>query len=221
MSMPHESRPDESWPAESWSGESWSAESNPESFPDDRATQAAVPPIDPTLTAPLAADPTFDVGYRPPTYVPPPYPTPDPALGYPSSPYPTSAYPLQGHPGQPPYPGSYAGQTPYPGAGQYSAGPNPYAAPQAFPGSSPYPAPGYPPYGYPMARPTNTLAILSLVFAFVFFPAGIVCGHIARRQIARTGEGGLGLSTAGLVLSYLQVAFWILIIGVGVAATTS
>jgi hypothetical protein len=57
------------------------------------------------------------------------------------------------------------------------------------------------------------MAILSLVFAFVFAPLGIVFGHVAKRQIRRTGEGGSGLATAGLVLSYIftiiAIASWI------------
>jgi hypothetical protein len=52
-------------------------------------------------------------------------------------------------------------------------------------------------------RGTNVMAILSLVFAFVFSPLGIVFGHIAKSQIRRTGEGGSGLATAGLILSYI------------------
>jgi hypothetical protein len=38
-------------------------------------------------------------------------------------------------------------------------------------------------------RGTNVMSILSLVFAFVFAPLGIVFGHIAKKQIRRTGEG--------------------------------
>lgn len=71
----------------------------------------------------------------------------------------------------------------------------PYTAAQA----GPYP----PPYGYPyppMQAGTNTLAILALVFAFIFAPAAIVMGAIARKQIRRTGEQGMGLATAGFVL---------------------
>lgn len=49
-------------------------------------------------------------------------------------------------------------------------------------------------------RRTNTMAILALVFAFVFSPLAIAFGVVARKQIARTGEGGSGLATAGLVL---------------------
>jgi hypothetical protein len=60
--------------------------------------------------------------------------------------------------------------------------------------------PGYPP---PAPRPTNTMAILSLVFAFFFWPLAIIFGHIGKRQIERTGEAGGGLATAGLIIGYL------------------
>ncbi|MGH3912531.1 MAG: DUF4190 domain-containing protein [Pseudonocardiaceae bacterium] len=54
-------------------------------------------------------------------------------------------------------------------------------------------------------RPTNTLAIPALVLAFAFWPLAIVFGHRARKQIRRTGEGGRGLATAGLVIGYLAI----------------
>lgn len=70
-----------------------------------------------------------------------------------------------------------------------------------------------PPYAYVQVAPTNTMAILALIFAFVFCPLGIVFGHIARRQIRERGESGHGLATAGLVLGYvftgLQLILWI------------
>ncbi|MEU4591954.1 DUF4190 domain-containing protein [Micromonospora aurantiaca (nom. illeg.)] len=84
---------------------------------------------------------------------------------------------------QPPY----APQPPY---GQY--GP---------PGQGPGPGP----------RGTNVLAILSLVFAFVFAPAGIVCGHLAKRQIRQTGEDGDHLANWGLILSYIFTAIGLLV----------
>jgi hypothetical protein len=59
---------------------------------------------------------------------------------------------------------------------------------------------------------TNTMAILSVVFAFVFSPLGIVFGLVGRRQTRRTGQRGRGLATTGLALS---VAF--LVVGVAVA----
>jgi hypothetical protein len=73
---------------------------------------------------------------------------------------------------------------------------DPYILPVA------YPAPGYA-YPPPAPRPTNTMAILSLVFAFVFWPLAIIFGHIGKRQITRTGEAGGGLATAGLIMGYL------------------
>jgi len=50
------------------------------------------------------------------------------------------------------------------------------------------------------------MAIAALILAFVFYPVGIVLGHVARGQIKRTGEGGKGLATAALILGYLQLA---------------
>ncbi|NES14170.1 MULTISPECIES: DUF4190 domain-containing protein [Micromonospora] len=77
-------------------------------------------------------------------------------------------------------------------------------------GQQPPPYPPQPPYGQygppgepPRPRGTNVLAVLSLVFAFVFAPAGIVLGHLAKRQIRQTGEEGDQLATWGLILSYV------------------
>ena len=65
--------------------------------------------------------------------------------------------------------------------------------------------------------------LLALVFAFIFAPAAIVLGHIAKRQIRQTGEQGEGLATAGLWLGYiftgLYVAFcalWIILAVAGI-----
>ena len=92
---------------------------------------------------------------------------------------------------------------PPPPYGEY---PPPYGA---------YPPPpygGYPPVytGYPQPQSTNTLAIASLVCAFVFAPLGIIFGHVSLSQIKKTGEEGRGLALAGLIISYLFTAFMIL-----------
>jgi hypothetical protein len=62
---------------------------------------------------------------------------------------------------------------------------------------------------------TNVMAILALVFAFVFAPLGIVFGAIAKRQIRETGEQGMGLAKAGfwlgLVFTVLSVAWFVLV----------
>ncbi len=86
------------------------------------------------------------------------------------------------------------------------------------------PPPGQPVYGPPAGQPgqpaygqpppaipgTNVMAILALVFAFVFAPLGIVFGVIGRKQIDRTGESGRGLATAGLVLGIIFTVISIL-----------
>ena len=75
------------------------------------------------------------------------------------------------------------------------------------------PSTGY--RGAPPATGTNVMAILALVFAFVFPVAGIVFGHVAKSQIRRTGEQGSGLATAGLVLSYIFTILtivWVIVV---------
>ncbi len=58
------------------------------------------------------------------------------------------------------------------------------------------------------------MAIASLVLAFVFAPATIVTGHIARSQIRRTGESGGGLALAGLIIGYCYIGFFVLFLAV-------
>ncbi len=84
--------------------------------------------------------------------------------------------------------------------------PGPQPSGSGPPGQQPYPQAGYP------VPPTNTMAILALVFAFVFAPLGIVFGVIGRRQIDRTGEGGRGLATAGLVVGIVFTVMAVLYI---------
>jgi uncharacterized protein DUF4190 len=93
------------------------------------------------------------------------------------------------------------GQQPPPGYGQqqYGYGPMPGYAPG-------YGAPAYGP------RPTNTMAILALVLAFVFAPAGLVLGIMARKQIRQTGEEGDGLALAGMIVGGIFTAIFVLII---------
>ncbi|MFO7691020.1 MAG: DUF4190 domain-containing protein, partial [Cryobacterium sp.] len=62
------------------------------------------------------------------------------------------------------------------------------------------------PEGYATPPRTNTLAVVSLVSAFVFSLVAIVTGHIALGQIRARGEAGRGLAIAGLVLGYLGAA---------------
>jgi hypothetical protein len=123
----------------------------------------------------------------------PSYPQSDPYGAQPGSP--AAPYGGQTFGGQPPGGQPYGGQ-PY--GGQQYGGPT-YGGQQ-------YPAAGYP----APATGTNIMAILSLVFAFVFAPVGIVLGHVAKRQIKQTGEQGSGLATAGLVISYVFTGLYLL-----------
>ena len=72
----------------------------------------------------------------------------------------------------------------------------------------------------PRTPPNNTLATAALVLGLfgVAIPA-IICGHIARGQIRRTGEHGDGLAVAGLVLGYGAIAFMAILIVVAIAST--
>ena len=122
--------------------------------------------------------------------------------------YGQQSYDQQGY-GQQPYPqpayGQPQGYGQQPGYGQPSYGQPAYG--QGTPGYGP-------PVGYlpQYARPTNTMAILALVMAFVFAPAGLILGIIARKQIRQTGEQGDGLALAGIIVGGLFTAFFVLMI---------
>ncbi len=96
-------------------------------------------------------------------------------------------------------------QVPYGGgAGQYQA-PN---AQVPYGGG----AGGYPASNWSGTRPTNALAVVSLVtglLCFTFIP--VIFGHIALGQIKRTGEGGATMAIIGLVLGYAQIVAGILL----------
>jgi protein-disulfide isomerase len=64
--------------------------------------------------------------------------------------------------------------------------------------------------GGPVAPPTNTLAIVSLVTGFCCSIAAVITGHLALGQIRRTHQAGRGLAIAGLVLGYLGLFFTVL-----------
>ena len=75
----------------------------------------------------------------------------------------------------------------------------------------------------PVAK-TNGLAIASLACGLAQFAFGplatipaIMCGHMARGQIKRTGEQGAGLALAGLILGWAAVILGIVLIVFGLA----
>ncbi|WP_030441630.1 DUF4190 domain-containing protein [Actinoplanes subtropicus] len=141
--------------------------------------------------------------YPPPGGTPDPY-QPQQPYGQPYDPNaPSSGQPY----GQPPASGQPYGQPttgqPYDQPAAYQQQPQGYGYSAPGYGTPGYGAAGYGALGYAPVAATNTLAILALVFAFVFAPAAIVMGHIAKKQIRQSGEQGEGLATAGLVLGYI------------------
>ncbi|WP_454792034.1 sensor domain-containing protein [Mycolicibacterium lutetiense] len=64
---------------------------------------------------------------------------------------------------------------------------------------------GPPPQSSSPRDEANTLATLSVVFAFVFAPAGAVLGHLGLSQIKRTGQRGRDRALVGLSLSYALI----------------
>jgi hypothetical protein len=75
-----------------------------------------------------------------------------------------------------------------------------------------YSAPTAPP---PNRQPVNALATLSVVFAFVFAPAGAILGHLGLRQVRRTGQRGRDRALIGTVLSYAVI---VVVVGVVVVS---
>lgn len=123
---------------------------------------------------------------------------------YPPYQDPNTSYQNPQH-GQPQYPNPQYGQPQY--------GQPQYGRPQY--GQAPYVGAGFRP-----APATNTLAIVSLVLAVLgltFIPliasvCAVVCGHVAKGQIKRTGEGGSGFATAGLIVGYVSIALFVLVV---------
>jgi len=72
------------------------------------------------------------------------------------------------------------------------------------------------------ARPTNTMAIVSLVLGILSWFAlpvlgaigAVICGHIARGEIRRSPGvfEGDGMAVAGLILGYLHLVLCLLVL---------
>jgi hypothetical protein len=102
-------------------------------------------------------------------------------------------------------------------------------APPLQPAPSEQPIPPPPPVqtqppGAPAAfsAQTNTLALVSLISgiaSWVLVPVvgaivAVVTGHMAKREILRSGEQGNTYATVGLVLGYLHLAVVLLVLGI-------
>src|SRR5437868_9887821 len=82
-------------------------------------------------------------------------------------------------------------------------------------------SPPPPPLPHPAPR-TAPAAIWSLILAILSFLCGwlftaipaVICGHIARSKIRKSGDalGGKGIATAGLTLGYIALALGVIAI---------
>jgi len=102
--------------------------------------------------------------------------------------------------------GGYGGGQPDP------FGPDPFGGPPSTQGYTPPLTQGTPPTTGSVFPPpvtpsgeVNTFATLSIVFAFVFAPAGAALGHVALGQIKRRRQRGRERAIVGLTLSYVII----------------
>ena len=73
-------------------------------------------------------------------------------------------------------------------------------------------------YIYQPIAPTNSVAIIGMVLSLfgaltAFVPAGIagiIMGHIARKQIRQRGERGDAMALTALWVGYLGTGFWLI-----------
>jgi hypothetical protein len=103
--------------------------------------------------------------------------------------------------------GGYRGGQPDPfGSDPFGSPPSTqgYTPPPLTHGVPPTTGAVFPPTGPPSGE-VNTLATLSIVFAFVFAPAGAALAHVALSQIKRRGQRGRERAIVGLTLSYLII----------------
>ena len=154
-----------------------------EQTPQDPATGDNSTPTTPEQPAPQPPAPQYSAPQQ--------YPAPQQPQQYPAPQQPQQ-YPAPQQPQQYPTPQQ-------PGSGYYSYAEQPAPAAPGAPAVSAMPGAPVP----PAQQPTNTLAILSLILAFIVAPAGIITGHIALGKIKRTGEPGRGIALAGTIVGYV------------------
>ncbi|KRA28191.1 MULTISPECIES: DUF4190 domain-containing protein [unclassified Nocardioides] len=100
----------------------------------------------------------------------------------------------------------------------------PYGQPVGQPVASPYGQPVGPPqpYVFTPPRPTNGMAIASLIVSILSLSVcvgatgfiGAILGHMAKGQIRRNDEQGGGIATAGILVGW--AGFAIFVIGGGI-----
>lgn len=111
---------------------------------------------------------------------------------------------------------------------QGQSGETQIAGQQSVPSTAVPPPPAGPLYRPFAGAPTNNLAVVSLVASLLSFVSHVVpvigglvvsivaigAGHIARRQIKLSGERGMWMATAGMVIGIIHIV----LIGIGLLA---
>ena len=121
-----------------------------------------------------------------------------------------------------------------------STTPTQVAGQQTLPTTAVPPAPIGPTYAPAAGTRTNTLAIVSLVAGigsffghivpglggFTIALIAVITGYLARKQIRETGEKGMGIATAGMVIGaahmvlivllVIGVLFLVFVLGIGI-----
>ncbi len=216
------------------------SDQNPSAWPDPTAASGPSAPSPFPAPAPLPPPTMLEPG---PAFTPgqasPAYPAPEPvsagyapmdqpagdfaAPGYPPPGYaPQSGYPASpGYPAQPGYPASpgYPAQPGYPAPAGAVPG---YGAPGYPPG---YAVPGYPGYAVAMPKPTNGLAIGSMVVSLVAVAGlcfygiggllgivGAILGHVSKRQILERDQNGEGMAKAGIIVGWIATGLGVLVL---------
>lgn len=100
--------------------------------------------------------------------------------------------------------------------------PQPYGPPYDYGYGPAYGHPGFQP-----PRPTDGMAIASLVVSCVSVGGfcawgvgallgvlGAIFGHVARRRIRRSGAGGAGIALAGIIVGWVMAAIGVLVLTV-------
>jgi hypothetical protein len=189
-----------------WDGQAWSEHARAK--PTDPGW-SATSDLDPSTTTAQGAQGSYEPG------------PPSGSFGTQGGYGPPSDYGSQGAFNQP---GAAGAPSPVPASSAY--GPSGYPNPPAPYDSGYAPSPYGMPQGYPTASPGfNGLSIASMVLGILWLYwvgsiLAVIFGHVALRQIRRTGQRGRGMAIAGLVLGYIGLAalVTVIIIGISVAA---